>query len=345
MTPVRFSFVVSSIADRDALEQRAVANLSRSNSMTTFRLNRLGAFALSMALLFLGLTGSNARAGTTGSITGTITDTATKKPLANVRVHAASPSQSQSTSTNAQGFFVLQNLLPDTYTVSAEISGYQIAVQEGLTVQQDINIPLNLALAGALKTIGRVTTNGGSLLKPTQTTDVYNVTGAQLNAASGGDNLHKTLYEYVATAPGVTSNGFPGLPRIRGGAATDTGYEFDGIPVRERITGLFTSNLSNIGFQNVEVYTGGLTAQNAGNGTGVINSVVKQGTSPSFGVISLGATFPDFNHYATFEYGSATPNNHFSYYFALDAVNSNNSYDNGANTFPNVLYGSYNGAG
>jgi len=313
--------------------------------MTTFRLNRLGAFALAIALLFVGLTGSIARAGTTGSITGTITDTTTKKPLANVRVHAASPSQSQSTATNAQGFFVLQNLLPDTYTVSAEISGYQVAVQEGLTVQQDINIPLNLALASALKTIGRVTANSGSLLKPTQTTDVYNVTGAQLNAASGGDNLHKTLYEYVATAPGVTSNGFPGLPRIRGGAATDTGYEFDGIPVRERITGLFTSNLSNIGFQNVEVYTGGLTAQNAGNGTGVINSVVKQGTSPSFGVISLGATFPDFNHYATFEYGNATPNNRFSYYFALDAVNSNNTYDNGANTFPNVLYEGYNGPG
>jgi len=60
--------------------------------MTTFRLNRLGAFALAIALLFVGLTGSIARAGTTGSITGTITDTTTKKPLANVRVHAASPS-------------------------------------------------------------------------------------------------------------------------------------------------------------------------------------------------------------------------------------------------------------
>jgi len=45
------------------------------------------------------------------------------------------------------------------------------------------------------------------------------------------------------------------------------------------------------------------------------------------------------------EYGSATPNNRFSYYLALDAANSNNSYDNGANTFSNVLYGGYNGAG
>ena len=312
--------------------------------MTT-HLHRWRTFVLALIVAFVAFTGTTTIAGTTGSITGTITDGGTKKPLANVRVRAASASQTQSTTTNAQGFFVLQNLSPDTYTVSAESAGFQVYVEEGVTVQQDINVPLNLALTAAIKTIGRVTTSSGSLVKGTQTTDVYNVTGAQLNAASGGDNLHKTLYEYIATAPGVTSNGFPGLPRIRGGAATDTGYEFDGIPTRERITGLFTSNLSNIGFQNVEVYTGGLTAQNAGNGTGVINSVVKQGTNPASGLISLGSTFPDFNHYLTMEYGNATPNNRFSYYLALDAVNSNNSYDNGANTFSNVLYGGYNGAG
>ncbi len=312
--------------------------------MTT-QLHRWKTFVFALVVAFVACTGASAFAGTTGSITGTIIDGGTKKPLANVRVRAASVSQTQSTTTNAQGFFVLQNLSPDTYTLSAEASAYQTYVAEGVTVQQDINVPLNFSLTGALKTIGRVTTSAGSLVKGTQTTDVYNVTGAQLNAASGGDNLHKTLYEYIATAPGVTSNGFPGLPRIRGGAATDTGYEFDGIPTRERITGLFTSNLSNIGFQNVEVYTGGLTAQNSGNGTGVINSVVKQGTYPASGVISLGSTFPDFNHYLTLEYGNATPNNRFSYYLALDAVNSNNSYDNGANTFPNVLYGGFNGAG
>ena len=311
--------------------------------MTTFRPFHWG--ALVIALLFVGFTGASAPAGTTGSITGTVTDGVTKKPLANVGVRAASPSQSQSTATNAHGFFVLQNLSPDTYIVSAESGGDKTVVVDGIPVQQDLNVPLNLTLAGALKTIGRVSTASGSLVKGTQTTDVYNITGAQLNAASGGDNLHKTLYEYIATSPGVTSNGFPGLPRIRGGSATDTGYEFDGIPVRERITGLFTSNLSSIGFQNVEVFTGGLTAQNASNGTGIINSVVKQGTNPASGVISIGSTFPDFNHYLTMEYGNATPDNRFSYYLALDAVNSNNSYDNGANTFPNILYGGFNGPG
>jgi len=247
--------------------------------MTT-HLRRWRTFVLALIVSFVAFTGTSTFAGTTGSITGTITDGGTNKPLANARVRAASASQTQTTTANAQGFFVLQNLSPDSYTVSAERAGVQVSVQEGVTVQQDINVPLNLALTVAIKTIGRVATSTGSLVKGTQTTDVYNTTGAQLNAASGGDNLHKTLYEYIATAPGVTSNGFPGLPRIRGGSATDTGYEFDGIPTRERITGLFTSNLSNIGFQNVEVYTGGLTAQTAGNGTGVINSAVNGARIP-----------------------------------------------------------------
>ena len=184
-----------------------------------------------------------------------------------------------------------------------------------------------------------------NLVKGTQGTDVYTVSGQQLNVASGGDDLHRTLYEYIATAPGITFNGFPGLPRIRGGSATDTGYEFDGIPIRERITGLFTSNLSSIGFANIEVYTGGLSAANAGYGTGIINTVVKSGTYPGFQTVAAGLTGGEMNHYLTFEKGGATRDNRYSYYVSADLVNSQNDYDFGKESYPNVLYHGSNGPG
>ena len=290
--------------------------------------------------------GGFALAGTTGTISGTITDAATAKPLAGVTVVAASPSQTQKTTTDSQGFYVLQNLNPDTYTVSYEATGYDTFVMPGVTVQQDLVTTVSQPLAKRLQTIGRVTTRSASnLVKGNQGTDVYNITGQQLTVASGGDNLHKTLYEYIATAPGITSNGFPGLPRIRGGTATDTGYEFDGIPIRERLTGLFTTNLSNVGFGNVEVYTGGLSAANAGNGTGVINSVVKAGTYPGSTALAFGFTGRDQNHYLTVEKGGATRDNRFSYYLAFDGVNSQNQYNYGDFTFPHILYYGYNGPG
>ncbi|HTJ26922.1 MAG TPA: TonB-dependent receptor [Candidatus Limnocylindria bacterium] len=285
-------------------------------------------------------------AGTTGTISGTVTDLTTGKPLAGVTVDAASPTQSEHTTTNAQGFYVLQNLNPDTYVVSYTTSGYETYVVQGITVQQDITTALNEGLAHQLRSIGGVSaTSAQNLVKGTEGTDVYSISGQQLNAASGGDDLHKTLYQYIATAPGVTTNGFPGLPRIRGGTATDTGYELDGIPVRERITGLFTSNLSSIGFQNVEVYTGGLSAENAGNGTGIINTVVKSGTAPGFTNVSVGVTAQEMNNYLTFEKGGASQNGRFSYYISADIANSNNAFDYGNVSFPNVLYQGADGPG
>lgn len=289
---------------------------------------------------------STAFAGTTGTITGTVTDAATGAPVSNVVVNAAAPSGTQTATTNQQGFFSLVSLIPDTYTVSVQAGGYEPATQPGVTVQQDLTVIQNFKISKSIKEIGNVTSRAASnLVKPGQGTNVYVVSGQQLQAVAGADNLHKTLYEYVQSVPGVTANGYPAQPRIRGGQVTDLNYEFDGIPIQDRITGFFTTNLSNIGISNVEVYTGGLSANNAASGTGVLNSVVKTGTYPGFGVVATGITGAARNNYLTLEYGGATVNRKFSYYMAFDGVNSNNQYNYGSQTFYDVLYGGFNGPG
>ena len=277
-----------------------------------------------------------ALAGTTGTIAGVVTDAASGTPIANVRVTASSPSQTESTTSNATGFYSLQALIPDTYTVSFQLEGYQPSSQPGTNVQQDLVSKLDVKLTKALKTIATVVARGaGNLVKPYEGTDVYNVSGAQLNAATGGDGLHHTIYEYLDTVPGVTpiGGGYPAEPSIRGGYDVDNGYELDGIPITERMTGFFTTNLTDLGIGNVEVYTGGLSAQNAGNGVGVINSVIKTGSYPSFGSFSVGVTGRDFNHFMRAEYGTATPNRRWSIYMGFDAANSQNDFNNGNVSF------------
>ncbi len=276
------------------------------------------------------------RAGTTGTIAGVVRESQSGAPVANVHVTAASPSQTESTTTNASGFYSLQALTPDTYTVSFQVSGYNPSSQPGITVQQDLVYKLDVRLAKELRTIANVTSRAaGNLVKPYEGTDVYNVSGSQLNAATGGDNLHRTIYEYLATVPGVTpiAGGFPAEPSIRGGYDVDNGYELDGIPITERMTGYFTTNLTDLGIGNVEVYTGGLSAQNAGNGLGVINSVIKTGSYPAFGSFAAGFTSPDFNHYARAEYGGASVDKRFSYYLAYDGANSQNDLNFGKAAF------------
>ena len=284
-------------------------------------------------------------AGNTGSITGTVRESNTGTPVANVKVTATAPSGSGSATTNAQGFYSINGLIPDTYTLSFQGTGYDPSTSPGIFVQQDQVLTVDQKLSKTLQVIGRVTTSSGNLVKPNVGTDVYNVSGAQLNAVTGADNLHKTLYEYLGTVPGVTINGGVGTPRIRGGDVHDIGYEFDGVPIRERMFGIFTTNLSNVGISNVEVYTGGLPASDAANGTGIINTVIKTGTYPPYGIVAYGATRPDRNNYLTLEYGGATPNKKLTYYGAFDGVNSLNAYNNGDNTFQDVLYGAFNGPG
>jgi hypothetical protein len=281
-----------------------------------------------------------AGAGTTGNITGTVTESGSGVPIANVKVSASSVTQSATTTTNAQGYYTFQQLIPDTYTLSFQAQGYNAASTAGIAVFQDQNEVVNIKLEKALQTIAHTTSRAPSNLVQGYTgTDVYNISGQQLNAAFGGDSLQKTLYQYMAVVPGVAGigGGYPAEPSIRGGQDTDNGYEFDGVPIVDRILGFFTTNLSNIGIDNVEVYTGGLNAGAAANGTGIINTVVKTGTYPGFGRVSVGVGGSQYYHKLRAEYGAATPDRRWSWYMGFDGTSTENEMASG--TFPYVQFG------
>lgn len=275
-----------------------------------------------------------AQTATTGSIAGIVKDASSGKPLANVRVTAAAPSGTGTAATDSRGFYNLPNLLPDTYIVSFQLPSYSAAPVTGVTVFADQTYTVNAAMTPSLQTIAHVTARSASnLVQPGQTADVYNLSTAQLQAAQGADNLHKTLYQYVQSVPGVTILGAGGVPRIRGGNSTGTNYELDGIPINDRLTGLFTTNLSNLGVNSVEFYTGGYDARYGHAASGIINSTVKTGTYPGFTTASVGFSSPAYNHALTLEHGGATPDGKFTYYIGFDGVNSANQIANGY-TFP-----------
>lgn len=76
-------------------------------------------------------------AGSTGGLSGTLTDSATGAALANAKITVASPSQVATRNTDASGTFTFLSLAPDTYTVSAEKSGYDGLSTSGVTVTAD----------------------------------------------------------------------------------------------------------------------------------------------------------------------------------------------------------------
>ena len=129
------------------------------------------------ALALSGVFGSSpALAGTTGSITGTVTDGKTHLPLAGVRVEIASPAQTSATVTDAGGRFTFISLAPDTYAITLGKTGYERLVAGGITVQADQELTEQLVLQPSLQQIGHVTARSPlDLVKPGTISDVYSV--------------------------------------------------------------------------------------------------------------------------------------------------------------------------
>jgi hypothetical protein len=81
--------------------------------------------------------GAWALAGTSGGISGTITDATTGLPIPGVQLRISSPSQTVTTTTDAHGHFIVFSLAPDDYTVTAAKTGYDARSVSGETVSAD----------------------------------------------------------------------------------------------------------------------------------------------------------------------------------------------------------------
>jgi hypothetical protein len=295
------------------------------------------ALGAALTLTFLFLQTTTAHAGTTGGLAGTVTDTATKRPLAGAKVTAASPSQIAATTTDSGGHFQFLNLAPDTYVVSAQAQGYSGISVSGVTIVADNTRNLPLSAQKELQTIGRVTASasGGGLVRPGTTADVYSINSAQQAkvAAAGGGGTLDSAFSALSTVAGVSVQpgqaGYIGAGpslSIRGGDYDQIGYQFDGIPINRSFDNYPSSATSSLGQQELQVYTGAPPPGSPSEGlSGFINQVIKSGTNPGFtsGVVGLGSPY---YHKLNFETGGTLLGNRLSYYVGLGGYNQAQRY-------------------
>jgi hypothetical protein len=287
-------------------------------------------------------------AGTTGGITGRVTDVRNHTPIAGVLVTASAPSQTARSVTDATGTYRFLSLAPDTYTLSFTKDGYDPVTQPGLTVVADQVQTYNASMLKTLRTIARVTAQSAmSLVKPGTTSDVYSVNAAGQQARQGlaGPGSLNNAYGAIASVPGVMLDpgevGWWQTLHVRGGDIDQVGYEFDGIPVNRAYDNAPQTMLSTLGSQEVQVYTGGVPASSDAQGiSGYVNQVVKTGTSPGYGEINLGVGYPAFYHQASIEAGGSTPDRLFSYYVGIGGSDQSFHYvnDNDGSNIPNSFF-------
>ncbi len=113
-----------------------------------------------------------------GAIAGTVTDASTGEAIAGVNVTA----NGTSTATNSSGAYVIPNLLPGTYTVTASATGYESASQidvtifagEPTTVDFTLRVisTISISVDPATVTVGKSTNISGSITPPLQGVNV-----------------------------------------------------------------------------------------------------------------------------------------------------------------------------
>ncbi|HEV7178891.1 MAG TPA: carboxypeptidase-like regulatory domain-containing protein, partial [Candidatus Baltobacteraceae bacterium] len=144
-------------------------------------------------------------AGTTGTLSGVVTDEA-KAPVAGARVTAVSPSQSVTATTDASGHYAFVSLAPDEYVLNVSKDGFDNVALSGIAIFADAAQIVPVSMRKSLKTIATVTSrSAGDLVRSGTTADVYSVNAAQqerTNVLGGGGNLN-SAYSAIAAVPGA----------------------------------------------------------------------------------------------------------------------------------------------
>jgi len=229
---------------------------------------------------------------TTGSISGDVIDTnGAVVPSASVKL--TGPLGERTTTTNDQGHYVFDNLVPGNYTVRVEKGNFKAAEVTQITVLVNKTTPANVTLeAGQISEV--VTITGGGNAVDQATTAISSNMNDQLFT---NIPVQRAVSGLFYLAPG-TSDGLGGgrdNPSISGGSALDNLYVADGVNITDSAfggIGTFSRSYGALGtgintsfVKEVQVKTAGFEPQYGQSQGGIVNIVTQSGGNEYHGAI------------------------------------------------------------
>jgi Carboxypeptidase regulatory-like domain/TonB dependent receptor-like, beta-barrel len=222
-------------------------------------------------------------------LTGTVTDAASKKPLADVVVTATSPAAQgeQVVVTDSAGYYRIPELPSGTYALKLEKDGYQPYVREGFALRTDATLRANAELLPTTITGEEVVVQARA-----PTVDV--------GSSSVGANINSDFTSRVAIAPpsskGTANRSIESVAEVTPGARGDTygvsfagttspenSYIVDGLNVGSPGTGLVGLSLSSEFVKEISVITGGYMPEYGRTMGGMVQATTKTGSNEFHG--------------------------------------------------------------
>jgi carboxypeptidase family protein/TonB-dependent receptor-like protein len=255
----------------------------------------LGRLCLFAVLSVLAGPGVAASQGTTGSISGTITDAQHgAMPGVSVQITRVDTGAQRTVVSDDHGRYTAQNLGPGTYQLTAELAGFRTVVRDQLAVAigRDLLVDVSMVVGGVEE---KVTVTGEtSSVSLGSTTSGGVVTTRQIaELPLNGRSFMQlaTLQPGVITSRGTAKDftgGFGSTQLAIGGARPEqTGYLMDGTNIAD-ISDKAPSSLSGVllgvdTVQEFSVQTHGYSAEFGRAAGGVMSTVTKSGTNSVHG--------------------------------------------------------------
>lgn len=208
------------------------------------------------------------RAGTTGTLSGTVVDKASRAPLTGVNVTLVGTKMGAATDSN--GHFVIYHVPAGVYSVRVSMIGYAPYELRSVRIIMDLKTEVAVELEPQVLDLGHtiVAVAERPLIQRDVTASTHMVAGAKLD-----DLPVDSFRDLVALQPGVTADG-----HIRGGRDTEVLYLVDGLPIQDAMTGGQSSDLPNASVVELTVQTGGFNAEYGNAMSGIVNVVTKSGS-------------------------------------------------------------------
>ncbi len=274
---------------------------------------------LIFALLFSLFAGAAlVQAGTTGKIAGTAVDRESGAPLPGVNVSLVGTTLGASAGLDG-AFFILQ-VPPGTYAVKASMIGKQTVIIENVIVRVDLTTTLRIRMVDEAIALGKEVTvyAEAPVIQKDVTASIQNLGIKEFERIPMRDTKQGLMvqagvfFDPIPVAGGLGSAG-KGETRyaVRGGSQDEVKWFIDGARVSNLVMGRadWGGSFTNVPMQavkEVQVMTGGFTAEYSEAQSGVVSIVTREGGDALHGSADFSYGLAGQHHFGNYLYDHKT---------------------------------------
>ena len=209
---------------------------------------------------------TNLVAGITGKVFGTITDASTGEPL--IGCNVILQGTSFGAATNLDGTYIIINIPPGKYTVTASMIGYAKSNVTDVIVRSDLTTTINISITQEAISGDEVTVVAE---RPLITKDLTAST-----AIIDGSMIDKLPVTEVAEVLELQAGFVQG--HLRGGRSGEVAYWVDGVPMTDVFDGGTIVDVNTSAISEMQVISGAFNAEYGQAMSGIVNIVTKDGS-------------------------------------------------------------------